>query len=257
MGATWGARRAVALASAFADRRRAFGALLRDKPLHLDTLAAIAAESFGVTLFSFRLAELVGRVESKVASAEEIALQRALTPIAKLTTGKQAVAIASEAVESFGGAGYVEDTGLPRLVADAQVLPIWEGTTNVLSADTLRALAHEETRTALDQELSRRMESIREPSLLDGQKAVGQALEAARSFWSANLRDPGRLEAGARQYAMTLGRSYEALLMLEHAQHQKQRGGSERAAAAARRFIAHGLSSFTGVDPADAALLLS
>lgn len=257
MGATWGARRAVALAAAFADRRKAFGALLRDKPLHVDTLASIAAESFGVTLFSFRLAELVGRVESKVASAEEIALQRALTPIAKLTTGKQAVAIASEAVESFGGAGYVEDTGLPRLLADAQVLPIWEGTTNVLSADTLRALSHPETRAALDQELSRRMESIHEPSLLGGQRAVGQALEAARGFWTENARDPLRLEAGARQYAMTIGRSYEALLMLEHAQHQKQRGGSPRAAAAARRFIAHGLSSFTGLDPADAALLLS
>ena len=61
-------------------------------------------------------------------------------PIAKLTTGKQAVAVASEAIEACGGAGYVEDTGLPRLLADAQVLPIWEGTTNVLSLDTLRAL---------------------------------------------------------------------------------------------------------------------
>ena len=59
----------------------------------------------------------------------------------KLTTGKQAVAVASEAIESFGGAGYVEDTGLPRLLRDAQVLPIWEGTTNVLSLDLLRALA--------------------------------------------------------------------------------------------------------------------
>src|SRR5207247_694586 len=66
-------------------------------------------------------------------------LLRILTPIAKLTTGKQAVAVASEAIESFGGAGYVEDTGLPRLLRDAQVLPVWEGTTNVLSLDLLRA----------------------------------------------------------------------------------------------------------------------
>ena len=51
----------------------------------------------------------------------------------------------SEAVESFGGAGYVEDTGLPRLLADAQVMSIWEGTTNVLSLDALRALAKEGT----------------------------------------------------------------------------------------------------------------
>ena len=48
--------------------------------------------------------------------------------------------VASEVLESFGGAGYVEDTGLPVLLRDSQVLPIWEGTTNVLALDTLRAL---------------------------------------------------------------------------------------------------------------------
>ena len=53
----------------------------------------------------------------------EGALLRLLTPIAKLTTGKQAVVVASEVLEAFGGAGYVEDTGLPRLLRDAQVLP--------------------------------------------------------------------------------------------------------------------------------------
>ena len=62
-------------------------------------------------------------------------------PIAKLTTGEASRAVTSEAIEACGGAGYVEDTGLPRILADAQVLPIWEGTTNVLSLDTLRALA--------------------------------------------------------------------------------------------------------------------
>ena len=50
------------------------------------------------------------------------------------------VMVASEVLESFGGAGYVEDTGLPVLLRDSQVLPIWEGTTNVLALDTLRAL---------------------------------------------------------------------------------------------------------------------
>ncbi len=48
--------------------------------------------------------------------------------------------VLSEVIEAFGGAGYVEDTGLPQLLRDSQVLPIWEGTTNVLSLDTLRAL---------------------------------------------------------------------------------------------------------------------
>jgi len=51
------------------------------------------------------------------------------------------VATTSEGLESFGGAGYLEDTGLPAFLRDAQVLPIWEGTTNVLSLDVLRAIA--------------------------------------------------------------------------------------------------------------------
>jgi alkylation response protein AidB-like acyl-CoA dehydrogenase len=43
-------------------------------------------------------------------------------------------------VEAFGGAGYVENTGVPPLLRDVQVLPIWEGTTNVLALDLLRVL---------------------------------------------------------------------------------------------------------------------
>ena len=69
---------------------------------------------------------------------------RLVAPLAKLATGRLAVASASEYVECFGGAGYVEDTGVPRLLRDAQVLPIWEGTTNVLALDVLRAVVRDD-----------------------------------------------------------------------------------------------------------------
>ena len=69
----------------------------------------------------------------------------------KLTTGKQAVLVLSEVIEAFGGAGYVEDTGLPQLLRDRQVLPIWEGTTNVLSLDTLRTLRMAVTQVGVPQ----------------------------------------------------------------------------------------------------------
>ncbi|MFO0724437.1 MAG: acyl-CoA dehydrogenase family protein [Myxococcota bacterium] len=257
MGATWSARRAVALAQAYSSKRVAFGALLKDKPLHLDTLASMVAESLAITAFSFRLAELVGKAEAKQASPSEKALLRALTPIAKLTTGKQVVSVCSEAIECFGGAGYVEDTGLPRLLADAQVLPIWEGTTNVLSADTMRAMMQEETRAAMDQELDQRLAALNGPAFAGERGRVAEAIGQARGFFKANMGDAVRLEAGARQYAMTLGRSYQALLLLEHASVVSAATGSPRAAAAARRFIAEGLSAFTGTEPSDAALLVS
>lgn len=67
-----------------------------------------------------------------------------MTPILKLWSAKQAVNITSEVFESFGGAGDIEDTDIPRLLREAQVFSIWEGTTNVLSLDTLRAIAKDD-----------------------------------------------------------------------------------------------------------------
>ncbi len=58
-----------------------------------------------------------------------------MTPILKLFTAKECVALVSEGVESFGGLGYMENSRIPVILRDAQVLPIWEGTTNILSLD--------------------------------------------------------------------------------------------------------------------------
>src|SRR5439155_11223817 len=123
--------------------RVAFGKPLADHPLHAETLAAMETEWRAAFMLAFHVVELLGRQECNEASTNELARLRLLIPIAKLYTAKQAVAVASEALESFGGAGYIEDTGLPRLLRDAQVLPIWEGTTNVLSLYVLRVLGGE------------------------------------------------------------------------------------------------------------------
>ncbi|HEV3470850.1 MAG TPA: acyl-CoA dehydrogenase family protein, partial [Pyrinomonadaceae bacterium] len=136
-------RRGLALARDYARKRFAFGSRLSEKPLHADTLAAVQAEAEAALHLAFRVAELVGREEAGEAAEAEARLLRLLTPLMKLTTARQAVAAASEVLEAFGGAGYVEDTGLPVLLRDAQVLPIWEGTTNVLALDALRALGSE------------------------------------------------------------------------------------------------------------------
>jgi alkylation response protein AidB-like acyl-CoA dehydrogenase len=123
-------QRSIALALDYSHQRSAFGALLSEKPLHVDTLAGLQAEAEGAFHLAFLVAELTGRAEANEIDEEQTLLLRLLTPLMKLTTGKQVVAVVSEALEAFGGAGYVEDTGLPMLLRDAQVLPIWEGTTN-------------------------------------------------------------------------------------------------------------------------------
>lgn len=214
-------RRGVALASDYARKRIAFGAALSEKPLHLDTLAGLEAEAEAAFHLAFYVAELTGRSETGEISDDDAALLRLLTPIMKLTTAKQAVAVASEVLECFGGAGYVEDTGLPLLLRDSQVLPIWEGTTNVLALDTLRALNAESLsafRTAVTK--------------LAGN--VPAALDHATS-WYTQISDRSVLEAGARRFALTLGRTMELALLINHARSAKE------SMVNARRFAASGV----------------
>ncbi|MCA9553700.1 MAG: acyl-CoA dehydrogenase family protein [Myxococcales bacterium] len=241
VAAAWGARRALALVKDYGRRRFAFGANLVDKPLHQDTVAAMTAETEAIFHLAFRTVEVLGRIESGEASELERDLLRALTPITKLTTGKQAVVVASEALETFGGAGYVEDTGLPMLLRDAQVLPIWEGTTNVLSMDTLRVLAKGPGAAALAAELKGALAPVKAPELAPCVRAVSAAAEHAQAWLTSNLQDRAAVEAGARRLAMTLGRTLQLAYMTRHAQGALDRGDGRRAVAAARRFLRHGV----------------
>jgi alkylation response protein AidB-like acyl-CoA dehydrogenase len=240
--ATSAMRRGLALAGDYARRRSAFGAVLADKPLHADTLAGLEAEYAAAFCLAFRSVELLGRLEqpaSAYAGSErelDERLSRTLIPIAKLVTGKQVVAVVSEAIEACGGAGYVEDTGLPRVLADAQVLPIWEGTTNVLSLDTLRALGKGGALEAVHAEVEHHLATARDPGLASPSEVARQAVGHAIGWVQGAMPEAARLEAGARRFAMTLGKSLELALLVGHAQWCLDHGFGPRTAAAARRF---------------------
>ena len=253
-----GMRRALDLARDFATRRRAFGALLAEKPLHADTLAGLEAEAAAAFMLAFRAVAVLGACEHGGGDDAQ-RLLRALTPIAKLTTAKQAVAIASEAIESCGGAGYVEDTGLPRLMADAQVLPIWEGTTNVLSLDTLRALAKGGAFATLAADAEAAVRGVDDHRLVPAVAAARAALAHAERWAGAHLTRPDALEAGARRFAMTLGRALELAYLAGHAQWCVDHGhaAAAYAVAATRRFTRHGVDLIDDVDGDDRAALLA
>jgi len=203
-------RRGLNLAWNYAQKRQAFGAALIDKPLHRATLVQLEAEFAGAFYLTFELVHLLGKWEDQSLSVSGQALLRLLTPLVKLSTGKQAVAVLSEVLECFGGAGYVEDTGLPVLLRDAQVLPIWEGTTNVLSLDLLRVLAQAEQQQLLQSELQGWIAGVEHPALAPVQAALKQAW----SWLAENTQQPTHLEAGARQLALTLARSLQVLAMV-------------------------------------------
>jgi alkylation response protein AidB-like acyl-CoA dehydrogenase len=246
-----GMQRGLALARDYARKRVAFGAPLARQPLHVDTLAGLEAEFEGALLLAFRVVELLGREEAGELQDDELALLRLLTPIAKLTTAKQAVAVASEVLESFGGAGYVEDTGLPRLLRDAQVLPIWEGTTNVLSLDVLRVLSKGDALAPIEQEVGRRLARAAEAGCARAGEVAASAVAHAQAWWKdARARGRPMAEAGARRFALTLGRALELALLVDHAAWAAAQG-DHAPSAAARRLARNGVDSVCDEDETD------
>ncbi|HEU0132286.1 MAG TPA: acyl-CoA dehydrogenase family protein [Mycobacteriales bacterium] len=139
-------RRGLLLARSYAETREAFGLRLFRQPLHREVLAWLGVDADAAFALTGLCFELLGRAEVERDEGAAALLRFAAT-LAKASTGKLAVAAASEVVECFGGPGYIEDTEIPRLLRDAQVLPVWEGTTNVLSLDVLRALARDDALT--------------------------------------------------------------------------------------------------------------
>ncbi|HVY05687.1 MAG TPA: acyl-CoA dehydrogenase family protein, partial [Burkholderiales bacterium] len=231
-------RRGIALARDYAGKRTAFGAPLARKPLHVDTLAGLQAEYEAGFQLAFFAVEMLGRDEAGDLDDAGRDLLRLVTPIAKLVTGKQSVAVLSEILESFGGAGYVEDTGLPALLRDAQVFPIWEGTTNVLSLDVLRTLQSGAAVSALQVEVETLVSGVRDLRLLECAKSAQAALLRAQA-WIAKAAGVDA-EAGARRFAMTLGRALALLLLCRQAQWSLDHERDERAVFAAQRFARNG-----------------
>jgi alkylation response protein AidB-like acyl-CoA dehydrogenase len=246
-------RRGLALARNYAQKRVAFGAPLAQKPLHVDTLATLQSETEAAFHLTFYLVELIGKDEAEVITEEEAALLRLLTSLAKLTTGRQAVMVASEVLEAHGGAGYVEDTGLPMLLRDSQVLPIWEGTTNVLSLDALRALGDGAPFLALKEKVERCIRGVNETSLLEAGLVARTAVSQAESWLQRTLpMGSHALEVGARRFALTLGRALALALLVEHAQWSLDNEQDSRPMAAARRFAKQPIDSVVDVLASDA-----
>jgi hypothetical protein len=211
-------RRALALAKDYASRRKAFGKTLSALPAHAETLSEMQIDWEGCFHLTFHLTLLLGREETGGSAAGESALLRLLTPVAKLFTAKRAVSMVTEAMESFGGAGYVEDTGIPVLVRDTLVLPIWEGTTNVLAMDVLRSMERENTFDPFVEDVSARLRKVKGDALAESARRVRKALEtlqdARKRIESA---DSDYAQAIARPFAFGLARTYIGSLLLEFA----------------------------------------
>lgn len=131
-------RQAVAQAVHHCANREAFGGKLVDKPLMRNVLADLALESEAATTLALRLAAAYDD-----GGEEELAFLRIAVPAAKYWVTKRCAPVAVEAAECLGGNGYVEESGMPRLVRESPLNSIWEGAGNVQALDVLRALRRE------------------------------------------------------------------------------------------------------------------
>jgi alkylation response protein AidB-like acyl-CoA dehydrogenase len=258
IGALATMRRCIALVRDYANRRVVFGKPLAEQPLHQDTLAGMQAEFEAAFHLGFYVTELLGRVQTGQADEAQQNLLRLLTPLAKLWTGKLAVAIASEACECFGGVGYLEDSGIPQLLRDAQVWPIWEGTSNVQALDFLRAFRNT---GGLQPLLSAQRMILSQVQAPDLEPCARVARDAATRItdWlqKASTGARERIEAGGRELAFGLARMLGLALLTRHAEWALRAENDPRPAAAARRFADHGLLRLKSDGLHDAQILSS
>ncbi|MBI5106926.1 MAG: acyl-CoA dehydrogenase family protein [Solirubrobacterales bacterium] len=139
IGSAAGMRAAVAHATWHTAHRSAFGKRLVEQPLMVNVLADLAVESEAATALALRLSRAYD--EARTGDERATHFKRLATAVAKYHVCKRAPNHAYEALECFGGNGYVEASGMPRLYREAPLSSIWEGSGNVMALDVLRALA--------------------------------------------------------------------------------------------------------------------
>lgn len=194
-------RQAFTQALHYTRNRHAFGKALADQPLMTELLADMALESEAATLLAMDLATHFGST-----TALDTAWRRVLTPVAKFWNCKRAVGLTGEAMEVFGGNGYVETGPMGRLFREAPVNSIWEGSGNVMCLDVLRAISRnpDDAHLVLDH-----LHSIAT------QDAVVMA--QLQKLRHAMQQPPETLEREARRFTQRLALVTQACLMLQHA----------------------------------------
>ena len=215
-----GPRKMINLSRDYALRRKAFGKTLDQHVLHMQTLSRLETETRGGAVLMLDLARQLGLDDCGKIGDQDKLLLRLFMPVAKMYTAKSTMASLSEGLESFGGQGYIEDTGLPTLFRDGQVLPIWEGTSNVMSLDVLRSIA--KSNGEVLGAFKSRVAAITADAAA---AAANPVLKSAAGELSAALADTLKfvqnnaqsLEIAGRDLTVSLAHIYIGSLLLEHA----------------------------------------
>ena len=147
---------------------------------------------------------------------------RILTPLIKFRACRDARKVTGDAMEVRGGVGYTEEWSDPRLVRDAHLGSIWEGTSNIVALDVLRAIRREQSLEALRTELNDRISRV--SGLLAGR--IAASLDKAVAF--AHETASAGNESHARQAATGLYYACAAVLLADEGTRLARRGDARR-----------------------------
>ena len=204
VGSAAGMRQAVAQATHHAAHRAAFGRTLAEQPLMANVLADLALEAEAATLLFARLAAACDRAAAGDAGRGR-GLKRIGTAIGKYWVCKRTAMHAAEALECLGGNGYVEETIMPRLLREAPVNSVWEGSGNVNALDVLRAIAREPAAVATFF------------AELHAAKGANALLDAATAALERDVADTRDAQMRARRLVEDMAVALQASLMVRHA----------------------------------------
>ena len=212
-------RRAVAEAEFIAHERIAFGKRLEDMPLMQRQLDKLRVPAEQARTMVFQTAQTLMRSDAGEEGAYP--LLRILTPLIKFRACRDARKVTGDAMEVRGGCGYIEEWSDPRLVRDAHLGSIWEGTSNIVALDVIRAIRREGSLPVLQQYLHALLDQA---LLVPGyRQALERALERASALAERAAQDGG--DVLARQAATALYNCTTAIAMAWEA---RRTGSAER-----------------------------
>jgi alkylation response protein AidB-like acyl-CoA dehydrogenase len=232
-------RRCLNEALAAARGRKAFGKAIAEYPLLRRQLMKIMLPTEqALSMYAFS-ADTMGRADK--ADKDAANLLRILTPVYKFRACRDNIPVASQALEVRGGIGYIEEWVTARLVRDAQIGTLWEGTSNINALDVIqRAVGKSGGHRTLSAALKAKYESSGSiPGQFKG--LLGSMLDRVERFVAAVACDPRhekrvRLAAGALYHATT-----SALMAWEGAT-LGAKGGDARRLLMSRLVIEHRLN---------------
>src|SRR6266568_4230825 len=190
-------RRSYLEALVHARGRVVFGRTLAEHPLIRRQLVDLLVELEGCAALAFETAALLERVDRHGAE-EDRRLLRILTPLCKYYIPKRGEYVTLEALEIRSGNGYVEDWVNPRLLRDAIVNVIWEGSSNVIVLDVARAIDREGAGKALLGTLHQRLQSLEQPTVAP----VAQQVNSLLQQLSMRLQELASLDSESAQLPM-------------------------------------------------------